>query len=49
MAGMGLSAKSYAGIIGANDRINVPVIGLGRRVVAYINPIVDPKSNVNLL
>src|SRR3989337_1780618 len=28
MGGMGFSAKSYASIIGANDRVNVAVIGI---------------------
>jgi len=49
MAGMGMSAKSYAGIMGANDRLNVAIVGLGRRLGAYIPPIADPKSNVRLL
>lgn len=49
MPGMGMSAKSYASILGANDRINVAIVGLGRRVGAYIGPIADPKSNVKLL
>src|SRR5680860_1083011 len=28
IAGMGLSAKSYASIMGANDRVNMAVIGI---------------------
>ncbi|WP_234408854.1 twin-arginine translocation signal domain-containing protein [Marinilabilia salmonicolor] len=27
IAGMGMSSKSYAGIMGANDRLNVAIIG----------------------
>ncbi len=49
IAGMGMSSKSYAGIMGANDRLNVAIIGLGRRLGAYIPPIADTKSNVRLL
>ena len=29
LAGMGMSVQSYARILGANDRINVAIIGLG--------------------
>jgi predicted dehydrogenase len=49
IAGMGMSSKSYAGIMGANDRLNVAIIGLGRRLGAYIPPIADSQSNVRLL
>ncbi|WP_462319659.1 Gfo/Idh/MocA family protein [Marinilabilia sp.] len=49
IAGMGMSPKSYAGIMGANDRLNVAIIGLGRRLGAYIPPVTDAKSNVRLL
>jgi predicted dehydrogenase len=49
LAGMGLSAKSYSNILGSNDRINIAIIGLGRRLGAYTGPISDPKNNVNLL
>lgn len=31
----GMTAKSYAKIIGANDRIHVAILGLGRRLGAY--------------
>ncbi len=31
IAGRGFSAKSYASIIGANDRINIAVVGTGGR------------------
>ena len=49
MAGMGLSAKSYAGIMGSNDRLNIAIVGLGRRLGGYIPPVANPKSNVRLL
>ena len=44
-----MSAKSYANIIGANDRINVAIQGLGRRYGAFKAPIVNKDSNVKLL
>ncbi len=43
------SAKSYANIIGANDRINIALQGLGRRYPAYIESITKKESNVNLM
>ncbi len=46
---MGMSPRSYSRIIGANDRINIAIIGLGRRLGAYIEPITDKKNNVELL
>jgi predicted dehydrogenase len=46
---MGFSAKSYARIIGANDRINVAIAGLGRRLGAFYQPIGLKTSNVNLV
>ncbi|MFH0757973.1 MAG: Gfo/Idh/MocA family oxidoreductase [Bacteroidota bacterium] len=45
---MGMSPGSYRRIIGANDRINIGIIGLGRRLGAYIEPIADKKNNVEL-
>ena len=45
----GMSAKSYAKIIGANERINVAIIGLGRRLGAYYDPIGRKDSNVELV
>ncbi|MDX1286286.1 MAG: twin-arginine translocation signal domain-containing protein, partial [Draconibacterium sp.] len=36
---MGMSAKSYGKIIGANDKINVAIMGLGRRLGAFPAPI----------
>ena len=46
---MGMSARSYGKIIGANDRINVAVVGLGRRLGAFIPPFANKKNNVELL
>jgi predicted dehydrogenase len=43
------SAKSYSKIIGANDRLNIAIIGLGRRLGAYYDPISRKESNVELL
>lgn len=46
---MGMSAKSYGKIIGANDRINVAIVGLGRRLGAYYAPVSRKESNVELV
>lgn len=46
---MGMPAESYRRIIGANDRLNVAIIGLGRRLSAYFEPIGLKDSNVQLL
>ncbi len=43
-----MSAKSYNNIIGANDRINVAIQGLGRRYSGFIDGIAAKKSNVHL-
>ena len=45
---MGFSAKSYAGIIGSNDKLNIAIAGLGRRLNAFKNPIALKASNVKL-
>ncbi|MEI6865308.1 Gfo/Idh/MocA family oxidoreductase [Flavicella sp.] len=44
-----MSAKSYSNIIGANDRINIAIQGLGRRLGAYKAPIINKDNNVKLL
>src|SRR5210317_222951 len=44
-----MSAKSYGNIMGANDRINVAIQGLGRRYPAYKAPIINKDNNVKLL
>ncbi|MDG3581603.1 Gfo/Idh/MocA family protein [Galbibacter pacificus] len=46
---MGMPASSYRRIIGSNDRLNVAIAGLGRRLGAYYQPIARKKSNVNLM
>ena len=45
---MGMSAKSYGRIIGANDRLQVAIIGCGRRVDSYYNSLKDKSNNVDL-
>ena len=45
----GISAKSYRRILGANDRLNVAIVGLGRRLDAFYEPIARKESNVNLV
>ena len=46
---MGMPASSYRRIIGSNDRLNVAIAGLGRRLGAYYDPIAQKESNVNLM
>ena len=46
---MAMSAKSYNNIIGSNDRLNVAIAGLGRRLNAFKQPIAAKESNVKLL
>ncbi|MGQ8338024.1 Gfo/Idh/MocA family protein [Sunxiuqinia sp. A32] len=45
---LGMSAKSYSRIIGANDRLAVAVMGCGRRVGAYYNSLKNTDNNVDL-
>lgn len=45
---MGMSAQSYRNIAGANDRLNVAIAGLGRRLGAFFSPIAHKDSNVRL-
>ena len=49
LGGRSLSAKSYNRIIGANDRLQVAIAGLGRRVNAIYTPISLEKNNVDLV
>lgn len=51
IGGMGFSSKSYASIIGANDRINVAVIGLRGRGSAHVDEwsLLKDKHNVRLV
>ena len=46
---LAMDASSYSRIIGANDRINVAIAGLGRRLGAFYEPIALKSSNVELL
>lgn len=46
---MAMPASSYRRIIGANDRLNVAIAGLGRRYGAYIESIARKESNVHLV
>ena len=48
MGGMGFSTKSYASIIGANERVNVAVIGIRGRGVAHINALCKLKDSHNI-
>lgn len=48
MGGSTLSAKSYKRVIGANDRIRVAAVGLGRRFGGFVPPILNKKNNVEL-
>ncbi len=48
VGGMSLSAKSYKRIMGANDRIHVAIIGLGRRLGAYPEAIAKKSNNIEL-
>ena len=44
MGGLGFSAKSYASIIGANERVNVAVVGINGRGGSHINAWCDLKK-----
>jgi predicted dehydrogenase len=46
---MGMSAKSYGRIIGSNERLNIAIAGLGRRLGAYYEPIAMKEANVELV
>ncbi|HYK90711.1 MAG TPA: twin-arginine translocation signal domain-containing protein, partial [Acidobacteriota bacterium] len=37
IGGIGIAAKSYASIVGANDRINLAVIGIRNQGTVHIN------------
>lgn len=49
MGGLGFSAKSYASIIGANERVNVAVVGINGRGGSHINAWCDLKKSHNVL
>lgn len=44
----GFTAKSYSRIIGANDRLNVALMGCGRRVGAYYAALMNKSNNVDV-
>lgn len=48
IGGMGFGAKSYASIMGANDRINVAVVGIRGRGVSHIEAWCDLKDSHNV-
>src|SRR5690554_5883275 len=45
---MGMSKKSYSSIIGANDKINVAILGLGRRLGGFYEPVSQKQNNIHL-
>lgn len=49
IGGMGFSAKSYASVVGANDRINVAVVGIGGRGGAHLQGFGLLKKAKNVL
>ena len=49
LGGTSLSAKSYNRIIGANERLQVAIIGLGRRAKAFYAPIAIKENNIDLV
>ena len=46
---MGMSARSYNKIMGANDRLHVCIAGLGRRLGAFYQPIAGKANNAELV
>lgn len=56
IGGLGFSARSYANILGSNDRINISVVGLGKRQPSgwgamgskYVNIICKLKKQLNI-
>ena len=48
IGGIGFSAKSYASIIGANERINLAVIGIHNQGTAHINSYCSMKKDKNV-
>ena len=45
----GFSADSYRRIMGANDRLNVALVGCGRRVPGYFDALARNKENVQVV
>ena len=48
IGGMGFSAKSYASILGSNERINFAVIGIRNQGQVHINKLCDLKDSHNV-
>lgn len=48
IGGMGLTAKSYASVAGANDRINVAVVGIRNRGIAHMSSWCNLKNSHNV-
>ena len=46
---MGMTARSYNRIVGANERLNIAIAGLGRRLGAFYEPIAIKEANVELV
>src|SRR5665647_844316 len=49
IGGMGFSSKSYASIIGANERINLAVIGIRNQGTVHINNYCGLKDSHNVV
>ncbi|MFC1604902.1 Gfo/Idh/MocA family protein [Planctomycetota bacterium] len=49
IGGIGFSAKSYASIIGANERINLAVIGIRNQGTVHINSFCGLKDSHNVV
>ena len=48
IGGMGIAARSYASIVGANDRINLAVIGIRNQGTVHIHSYCDLKNSKNV-
>lgn len=48
IGGIGFGAKSYASIVGANDRINAASIGIGGRGSGHVKEICNLKTDRNV-
>lgn len=48
IGGVGFSAQSYRRIIGSNDRLTIALVGCGRRVRAYFDPIIKNKETITV-
>ena len=49
IGGIGFNARSYASIVGANDRINLAVIGIRNQGTVHINSYCDLKNSKNVI